>query len=244
MSFYAGLGRDASPMFNLGPNRLLLHPPRSSTEFDSVKLCFLTFHNCRSYATSEILNKDKEKRDQKWFTLPPFTVTGKGAALGEKLYGNRSNRFKDNRVLIKLLKHMSAHLKQHRYDRTLGATITDSKEVVFHGVGKVVPSFDLVHAVLCAGLRVVRCGLCNDGGHEEQCDKFNGRKDDDRAKPYGRWFQDDVSGKDYRKPQGKKFDLDSEARWSMNVPDFEDGDECMREVDVGIENGGTDRRMA
>ncbi|KAB2633883.1 hypothetical protein D8674_038250 [Pyrus ussuriensis x Pyrus communis] len=217
MSFYAGLGRDASPMFNLGPNRLLLHPPRSSTEFDSVKHCFLTFHNYRSYATSETLNKDKEKRGQKWFTLPPFTATGKGAALGEKLYGNRSNRFKDNRVLIKLLKHMRGRLS-------------------WCGEGCSI-------AVLCAGLGVVRYGLCNDGGHEEQCDKFNGRKDDDRAKPYGRWFQDDVSGQNYKKPQSKTFDLDSEARWSMNVPDFEDGDECMREVDVGTENDGTDRRM-
>ncbi|TQD80743.1 hypothetical protein C1H46_033713 [Malus baccata] len=89
------------------------------------------------------------------------------------------------------------------------------------------------------------CFLCGMMDHvKEQCEKFNGQNDDDRAKPHERWFQDDVLGKDYRKPQGKKFGLDSEVGWSMKVPDSKDGDECMREVKVGTENGGTDRRVA
>ncbi|KAM1293255.1 hypothetical protein ACFX2H_019942 [Malus domestica] len=53
-----------------------------------------------------------------------------------------------------------------------------------------------------------------------------------------------LCGKDYRKPQGKKFGLDSEVGWSMKVPDSKDGDEGMREVKVGMENGETDWRIA
>lgn len=85
------------------------------------------------------------------------------------------------------------------------------------------------------------CFLCGMMDHvEEQCEKFNGWNDD-RAKSYGRWFQDVVLGKDYRKPQGKKFGLDLEVAWSMKVTDSEDGDECMREVEVGMVNGRTDQ---
>lgn len=35
---------------------------------------------------------------------------------------------------------------------------------------------------------------------EEQCSHFRGRNDDDLAKPYGYWFQNDVISLDYHKP--------------------------------------------
>lgn len=89
------------------------------------------------------------------------------------------------------------------------------------------------------------CFLCGMMDHiEEQCEKFQGMNDDDRAKPYGRWFQDDVLGKDYRKPQGKKFGLDSEGGWSMKVQDSEDGDVFMGESEEGMDSGEADRHVA
>lgn len=64
------------------------------------------------------------------------------------------------------------------------------------------------------------CYLCLYGmiGHmEENCLQFKGKNDDDCAKPYGRWLQDDMSGGDYRKPIGRKFGLDSSHGWSMKA---------------------------
>lgn len=45
------------------------------------------------------------------------------------------------------------------------------------------------------------CFLCG----MDQCSKFKGRQDDDCAKPYRRWFQEDLLRKDYRKPAGKSL---------------------------------------
>ncbi|RXI03259.1 hypothetical protein DVH24_003911 [Malus domestica] len=64
---------------------------------------------------------------------------------------------------------------------------------------------------------------------EDQCEKYHGRQNDDYVKPYGRWFQDDVLGKDYRKPVGKRFGLGPEGGWSMSVPVVQDMDESMQE---------------
>ena len=42
------------------------------------------------------------------------------------------------------------------------------------------------------------CFLCGMVDHvEDQCERFNGTQVDDRAKPYGMWFQNDVLKKDY-----------------------------------------------
>ncbi|XP_048432259.1 RNA pseudouridine synthase 4, mitochondrial isoform X3 [Pyrus x bretschneideri] len=71
---------------------LLSRPPPSSAEFGSARICFSAFYNCRSYAaTSETIDEEKEKGGQKWFTLPSFTATVNGAAVGKELSRNRSN---------------------------------------------------------------------------------------------------------------------------------------------------------
>lgn len=83
------------------PNRLLLRrillrsPPSSSAELGGDRLFISAFHNCRSYATAETFHEDREKRGKKWFTLPPFTDTINGAALGKELSRNRSNVGRD-----------------------------------------------------------------------------------------------------------------------------------------------------
>lgn len=64
---------------------------------------------------------------------------------------------------------------------------------------------------------------------EDQCEKYHGRQDDDYVKPYGRWFQDDVFGKDCMKSVGKRFGLGTEGGWSMSIPVMEDMDESMLE---------------
>ncbi|KAL6270508.1 hypothetical protein ACE6H2_027419 [Prunus campanulata] len=66
--------------------RLLFRPPPSS----AARLCISAFHNWRSYATTETFHEDREKRGEKWFTLPPFTATINGSALGKELSRNRS----------------------------------------------------------------------------------------------------------------------------------------------------------
>lgn len=66
--------------------RLLLRPPPSS----AARLCISAFHNWRSYSTTETFHEDREKRGEKWFTLPPFTATINGSALGKELSRNRS----------------------------------------------------------------------------------------------------------------------------------------------------------
>ncbi|XP_034228071.1 RNA pseudouridine synthase 4, mitochondrial isoform X2 [Prunus dulcis] len=65
---------------------LLRRPPPSS----AARLCISAFHNWRSYATTETFHEDREKRGEKWFTLPPFTATINGSALGKELSRNRS----------------------------------------------------------------------------------------------------------------------------------------------------------
>lgn len=73
---------------------------------------------------------------------------------------------------------------------------------------------------------------------EEQCSKFQGRQDDNYAKPYGRWFQNDVLGKEYRKPAGKRFGLEPDGGWTMKVPVMDD---IMENDGVEIETGGGNR---
>ncbi|KAB2603068.1 glucan endo-1,3-beta-glucosidase [Pyrus ussuriensis x Pyrus communis] len=53
---------------------------------------------------------------------------------------------------------------------------------------------------------------------------------DDRDKPYGRWFIDDVFKKDYIRPTGRRFGLNAEGGWIMTVPSTEDLDDRMDEV--------------
>lgn len=83
------------------PNRSLLRrillrsPPSSSAELGGDRLFISAFQNCRSYATAETFHEDREKRGKKWFTLPPFTDTINGAALGKELSCNRSNVGRD-----------------------------------------------------------------------------------------------------------------------------------------------------
>lgn len=52
------------------------------------------------------------------------------------------------------------------------------------------------------------CFMCGMINHiEEQSEKFRGKNADERSKPYGRWFQDDLLVSDYRKPLGRRFGL-------------------------------------
>ncbi|VVA40623.1 PREDICTED: At4g02000, partial [Prunus dulcis] len=47
---------------------------------------------------------------------------------------------------------------------------------------------------------------------------------DDLAKPYGHWFQEDISALDYRRPTGWRFGLPSQP-WSMCAPEAVGDDE-------------------
>lgn len=68
------------------------------------------------------------------------------------------------------------------------------------------------------------CFLCGMMDHiEEHCNRFEGACANNCAKPYGRWFQDDVLGKDYRKPARKKYGPGQEGGWSMKAPGSEVG---------------------
>lgn len=58
-------------------------------------------------------------------------------------------------------------------------------------------------------LLVLLCGMMDH--MEDQCDKYCGWQDDDYAKSCGKWFQDDVLGKNYRKHVGKWFGLGSKG---------------------------------
>ncbi|KAM2393422.1 hypothetical protein ACFX1X_036782 [Malus domestica] len=62
---------------------------------------------------------------------------------------------------------------------------------------------------------------------EDQYERFNGTHVDDRAKPYGRWFQNEVLEKNYIQPVGKGFGLDPEGGWVMSVLPTEDLDGLM-----------------
>lgn len=52
---------------------------------------------------------------------------------------------------------------------------------------------------------------------EEQCVHFKKKNEDDFAKPYGRWFRNDVLGDNYRRSQGKCFGFKGSKGWSMIV---------------------------
>ncbi|KAL6269664.1 hypothetical protein ACE6H2_026575 [Prunus campanulata] len=63
------------------------------------------------------------------------------------------------------------------------------------------------------------CYLCGKFDHiEKECAKFNGDNKDDMAKPYGKWFQEDVYGPDFRKPQGCRSGLSSPMAWLRRGP--------------------------
>ncbi|KAM1788329.1 hypothetical protein ACFX11_038641 [Malus domestica] len=62
---------------------------------------------------------------------------------------------------------------------------------------------------------------------EAQCECYEGKVLDDKAKLYGRWFQLDVLDKDYRHPIRRLFGLDVEGGWVMKAP-------LLEEVDVSI----------
>lgn len=80
------------------------------------------------------------------------------------------------------------------------------------------------------------CFLCGIMDHvEDKCAKYQGTQDDDYAKPYGRWFQDDVLGKDNRNPAGKWFGLGPDGGWSIKARIMDDMDEVIEE-DVGVED--------
>ncbi|TQE12102.1 hypothetical protein C1H46_002305 [Malus baccata] len=64
--------------------------------------------------------------------------------------------------------------------------------------------------------------------------------DDDYAKPYERWFQEGVLGKDYRRPAGKRFGLDRESGWVMKVLLVDDMDEVMAKDMEAEANAGGD----
>lgn len=54
------------------------------------------------------------------------------------------------------------------------------------------------------------CFLCGMMDHvDDHCECFTGAQVDDRDKPYGKWFQTDVVEKDYVRPVGRRFGLDS-----------------------------------
>ncbi|KAM1305899.1 hypothetical protein ACFX2H_008354 [Malus domestica] len=91
------------------------------------------------------------------------------------------------------------------------------------------------------------CFLCGMMDHvEEQCKCYDGTQLDDRVKPYGRWFQDDVFEKDYIRPKGRRFGLDAERGWVMTVPQAEDLDDHVDDVGISHtakganEHGGID----
>ncbi|CAL9005491.1 unnamed protein product, partial [Prunus brigantina] len=42
------------------------------------------------------------------------------------------------------------------------------------------------------------------------------------AKPYGKWFQQDVMGLEYRKPLGRRFGMSPPQGWSMRAPEDPD----------------------
>ncbi|KAM1625787.1 hypothetical protein FF1_014183 [Malus domestica] len=67
---------------------------------------------------------------------------------------------------------------------------------------------------------------------EDQCEKFCGKNDDDKAKLYGRWFQDDVLSPEYRKPSRKCFGLGPDPRWSMRVSNSIEVDGMQKEDEV------------
>ena len=81
----------------------------------------------------------------------------------------------------------------------------------------------------------ITCFLCGIIGHmEEQCAQFKGiRNGDDLSKPYGRWFQNDVMGDEYRRPQGKRFGLEPEQGWVMKAPQHVDEEERTRRCRSG-----------
>ena len=89
------------------------------------------------------------------------------------------------------------------------------------------------------------CFLCGMMDYvENQCEKYQGRQDDDFAESYGRWFQDDVLGKDYRKHVGKRFGLGPEGGWSMSVLLVEDMDESMQECEGPEEVSGGHKQIS
>lgn len=77
------------------------------------------------------------------------------------------------------------------------------------------------------------CFLCGMIDHvEDQCECYKGHQLNDKAKPFGRWFQMDMFDKDYRQSVGKHFGLDMEGGWVMKAPPAEEVDELMDEERV------------
>ncbi|KAI5338227.1 hypothetical protein L3X38_017498 [Prunus dulcis] len=62
------------------------------------------------------------------------------------------------------------------------------------------------------------CYLCGRLDHmEKECSKYTGEELTDLDKPYGKWFQEDVFGLDYRRLPRHRFGLASKP-WSMRTP--------------------------
>lgn len=96
---------------------------------------------------------------------------------------------------------------------------------------------------------------------EEHCVLFPGKSDDDLSKPYGRWFQFDALGADYRKPKGTRFGLDGAQGRYMKAPvlgdeEMEEGsskdrvpnlgrgaEEALSELGLSLDDGGTQEGM-
>lgn len=63
-----------------------------------------------------------------------------------------------------------------------------------------------VQVDVCYEKLPLTCFMCGMMNHiEGQCSKYHGKVDDDKAKPYGRWFQNDVLTSDYRRSTGRRF---------------------------------------
>ncbi|CAL8996959.1 unnamed protein product, partial [Prunus brigantina] len=69
----------------------------------------------------------------------------------------------------------------------------------------------------------ITCYRCGVIGHRETSCTWRGNDNqDDKVKPYGKWFQQDVMGPEYRKPLGRRFGMSPPRGWSMRAPEDPD----------------------
>lgn len=69
---------------------------------------------------------------------------------------------------------------------------------------------------------------------EKHCVQFKG-KNDDFSKSYGHWFQNDVLGDNYCKPQGKRFGLEPSHNWSMKAPMYVEEVDSTNNYEWGVQ---------